>query len=472
MDLSIFRKYDIRGIVPKQINAEAIYKIARDLDKVFKKEGPIIVGRDVRKTSRNLKDILIMGLKVAGFNVVDVGIITTPMLAFLVGIKDVVGGAIITASHNPPNFNGIKIIKKDGMEDISGKDVLKSIGLENLKKSVNISKMLSAPANFENPTGVGVDIKDKYIDKYVRFLVKNLKLNKRLKVVADASNGSAGIILNKIRNEIGEKVEMVLINCDPDGAFPAHGPDPTRAGVEEFFGKYVRINSADFGVVFDADGDRAVFFDNEGEKIRPEYVWRMMVYGLGIKSTVFDITNEFMMNRLLNQLYEENLIKIKAYESKIGRIYIPKIMAKYDVDFGFEYSGHYYFKDFWNTDSGLFAFLKMLETISKIPYSAHKFISLLPNTYRIPEIDVKMQGNRFHKIIGLILKKYSKLKMKYKISKKDGLSILTKSYWFNIRKSNTQDLIKINIEGVTEKRSIQIYKDIFKVINRINRNKV
>lgn len=456
MDFSIFRAYDIRGTYPDQINDDVIYRIARNFNKVFKKNSNIVVGYDARKSSRILYEVFQMGLKVAGMNITEAGLTTTPMIAFLVESKGFDGGIIISASHNPQNYNGIKIIgKKKG--DIGGKEILKLIGKSNLNQKLDLSKMIDAPLRRDAK-------KVDYANKYVDFLLKDFDVDRKLKIVFDCSDGSTGPILNKIIEKFPDNIERVVLNSEPDGDFPSHGPDPSTEEAVKFLKSKVLEEDADIGIAFDADGDRAIFIDEKGDFVRPEYIWRLLVFGFGYRVSVNDVASSFLTNILIEDLEDKNGIKVKTHISKVGRKFIPEQMKKFNADVGFESAQHYYFKDFWDKDSGFMGAVKVIRAVSKLPYKISDFVKLLPKTSRLPEIDLRKKIDSMSKIIKEIEKKYSK---NSKISKVDGISAYKEDAWFNIRKSNTQDIVRLNIESDSAQKSNKLKSDIMKIINKI-----
>ncbi len=455
MDFSIFRTYDIRGIYPDQINDEVIYRIARNFNKVFKKNSNIVIGYDARKSSRILYEVFQMGLRVAGMNITEIGLTTTPMIAFLTESEDFDGGVIISASHNPSNYNGIKILdKKKG--DIGGKDILRLIGKNNLSQKLDLSKMIDAPLRGHKKT---ID----YVDKYVNFLLSNFNATKKLKIIFDCSDGATGPILNKIIEKFPDNIEVVVLNAEPNGDFPSHGPDPSKEDAVKFLKSKILEEEADLGIAFDADGDRAIFLDEKGSLIRPEYVWRLLLFGFNYKFSVNDVASSFLTKILKEDLENKNNIEIKTDTSKVGRKFIPEQMKKHNAEIGFENAHHYYFKDFWNKDSGFLGAIRVIQSISKLPYKVSDFIDFLPKTSRLPEINLKKETDVMPKIMKNIEKKYSK---NTKISKIDGISIWGNNMWFNIRKSNTQDIIRLNVESDSIQKSTKLKDEIVKIINK------
>ncbi len=255
-------------------------------------------------------------------------------------------------------------------------------------------------------------------------------------------------------------MEAIFVNNKADGNFPGHGPDPTVSGATEQVSREIIKNKADFGVVFDGDGDRAVFVDNRGDLIRPEYICRLLMTKENYKKIVYNAPCDFMINILAEEMKNE----IEKYDTKlfivrVGHTFVKKMVEKVGADIGIESSGHYMFKEFFNSDSGLLATIKVANAISYLPYKFSDFLNFMPKTYRIPETNIEMKKSDFKKAVKNIADKFRK---SGKISFLDGISVRGKDFWFNIRQSNTKDLTRINTEGFDNKRALAIKKTILK----------
>jgi len=288
---------------------------------------------------------------------------------------------------------------------------------------------------------------NKYLNAYSKFLKKQIYLNKPLKVVIDCSNGAVGLIVYKIFKN-NKFLDFKIINSKPDGNFPAHGPDPLKGGAFKKTSAFVLGQKADLGIIFDADGDRVFFVDNRGRKIDPDIIARLLIWHLKPKKIVVDVRTGW----LVHQFKIENL-KIKIFPSKVGRYFIQKLMKEKNADFGVEYSGHYYFKNFYFFDSGILAAIEVINAVSKLPYSLADFVDLLPQYYS-SEKNFKLNANYNYSAI------LKKIENKYKpfaiaISRLDGLKMEIKKpsgrFWFNIHFSNTEPLVRLTIEAQSSK---------------------
>jgi len=325
-----------------------------------------------------------------------------------------------------------------------------------------------------------------HITIYANFLKRFLNPKRKLKVVFDCSNGTTGMILKRLKIK---DLRFKIINDEPDGNFPGHGPNPWAKGAMSQLQKEILRRKADLGIIFDADGDRVFFVDNLGHVVEPDVIARLLIWQLRPKKVVFDIRTSW----LVKKLRIENL-KLKI--SKVGHYFIKKLIRKTGADLGVEKSGHYYFKKFFNCDAGILTAIEIINAVSKLPYSLAYFSDLLPQYYRSGEINVKMNNEsphinnyvgdelriRNYKSLLKKIEKYFKskttnpdarsgLRLKHRSYKLDGLTMefegwpasrslgegglasrsLSEGWWFNLRPSNTEPLIRLNIEAESQK---------------------
>lgn len=287
-----------------------------------------------------------------------------------------------------------------------------------------------------------------YINLYVKFLKKFLNPQKKLKIVFDCSNGAAGLILKKIFPDYQLLITNYL-NDKPDGNFPGHGPNPLKKGALRDLQLTVKKYKADLGIIFDADADRVFFIDNKERFVNPDAIANLLIWHLKSKKIIIDARTGWLIKKIQDS-------RFKIYESRVGHYFIKKLMRKINADFAAEYSGHYYFKKFFSVDSGIMAAIEVINAVSKLPYSLSDFINLLPQYRRSNELNFKIKNpDRFIKKI----EKYFKSKnSKYKILHIGYLDGLTMEFnppaggwWFNIRPSNTEPLIRLNIEAENKK---------------------
>jgi len=446
MKPSIFRLYDIRGSYPSQINEKKVFDIATNLGAVFGKNKKIIVGYDARKSSLPLHLSVSNGLRLAGFRVVDAGLITYPMIYFLVNRLRAGGGIMVTASHNPKEYNGLKIINSSGTT-LGGLDIFKKI--KNRKSPIfHRDKFLEI-----NKPG------NSFQKKYSQYLSKFFDSQKKMRIVIDGSDGTAGPVLEKLR--FPKNIKPIFINIAPNGNFSSHGPDPTKRGATKKAAAMIFKHKADLGVVFDGDGDRAVFLDDKGRQVRPELVWRLLAAKYDFLRTICTVVDGFFMAILKKNALPS--FKIAVKETKVGHLFVRKEAKNWNADVGIESSAHYYFEGDYFSGSGILAMIKVLNALSVLPYQLSDIIKMLPKTERIPEINRKF----FRKKLPALYLKVKKV-FHGKTSKVyflDGISVYTKGWWFNLRPSNTENLIRINIEGLERKKVLFLKKELLKLID-------
>lgn len=437
---TIFKAYDIRGIYKKELTLESIDLIARSLSDLYQKDNDIIVvGRDGRLSSEAISNTLIRGLLESGKKVIDIGQVPTPLLYFAVNYFKVNSGIIVTGSHNPKNYNGLKIIMDN--HALAGEEIqniYNKILSKNLKKINKNSEVGEEKINIEK--------------NYLEAILKDIKINKKLKVAIDAGNGAAGPISLKIYKKLG--LEVIDLYCDIDGNFPNHHPNPSEPKNLINLISSVKENKCDIGVAFDGDGDRCLIIDNLGNILWPDR--QMMLYSKNILSKnanekiVFDVKSS-----------KDLPIYIKEYGgiavmSRTGHSYIKMKMKEINAILGGEMSGHIFFKDRWfGFDDGIYASLRMLEIISNENKKSSEIFDELPSSYSTPEINIKVDkdGNQHE-----FMKKFcSKVNFDgAEISKIDGLRADFKNGWGLVRASNTTPCLVMRFEANTEEELKEI----------------
>jgi len=447
---TIFKAYDIRGIYKKELTLESIDLIARSLSDLYQKDNDIIVvGRDGRLSSEAISNTLISGLLESGKKVINIGQVPTPLLYFAVNYFKVNSGIIVTGSHNPKNYNGLKIIMDN--HALAGEEIqniYNKILSKNLKKINKNSEVGEEKINIEK--------------NYLEAILKDIKINKKLKVAIDAGNGAAGPISLKIYKKLG--LEVIDLYCDIDGNFPNHHPNPSEPKNLINLISSVKENKCDIGVAFDGDGDRCLIIDNLGNILWPDR--QMMLYSKNILSKnanekiVFDVKSS-----------KDLPIYIKEYGgiavmSRTGHSYIKMKMKEINAILGGEMSGHIFFKDRWfGFDDGIYASLRMLEIISNENKKSSEIFDELPSSYSTPEINIKVDkdGNQHE-----FMKKFcSKVNFDgAEISKIDGLRADFKNGWGLVRASNTTPCLVMRFEANTEEELKEIQdKFIGEILN-------
>jgi phosphomannomutase/phosphoglucomutase len=443
---SIFREYDIRGKYPQELNEESIKKIAYAIVKKCRKEnvGSLVVGRDGRLSGPSLIDAFCDSLINSGINVKNIGLVTSPMLYFAAKKEISKSGIIITGSHNPKNYNGIKMVIDD--KPVSGSEILELMEdispLEGLKKGSLV---------FE-------DIKDSYLDE----IVSNIKLSNKpkLKVVLDCGNGAAGCVAPELFKKLG--CDVYELFSEVDGNFPNHHPDPGKIENLKDLILEVQKQSADVGLAFDGDGDRLGLVTNKGEVIFPDKL--MMLFSQDILSRekgkiVFDVK---CSNHLENIISENGGEPIMA---PTGHFHIKKAIKKTGALLAGEMSGHIFFNDKWHGfDDGPYSGARAIEIISNSDKSISDLIAVLPKSFSTPELNILVADETKFDIVESFAKDCSLKGEKITI---DGLRINFDNGWGLIRASNTTPKLVLRFEGDSLKDMEEIKSKFISELSRI-----
>ncbi len=426
IDPSIFKAYDIRGTHPDQVNKQVAYDIGAALAS-FLRPRAIAVGRDMRVSSNELFEGLAHALNDSGVDVIDLGLISTDGLYFAVGKYDYEGGVMITASHNPKQYNGFKICRKLA-EPLSGSDGLGQM-LQMIQAGTNINKLPSRGVIIRK------DISEEYAAHCLSF-IDTTKV-KPYHVVIDAGNGMAGATLPPVLEKLPIKVTPLFFELD--GSFPNHPASPIELENLVDLQKKMSEVKADFGVAFDGDADRMFLLDKNGRQLGGD-----MVTALVSKSLLAKHPKETVLyNIICSKAVPELITKMggTAVRTRVGHALIKPLMKKYNAIFGGEHSGHFYFRDNWFADSGLIAFLVCLELISVENRPLHQMVKEIDPYFRSGEINSRVKS---------ATERIEAVKMAFADAEHDMLDGLTISYpnfWFNLRPSNTEPLLRLNIEA-------------------------
>ncbi|MDA9315468.1 phosphomannomutase/phosphoglucomutase [Gammaproteobacteria bacterium] len=443
---SIFREYDIRGKYPQELNEESIKKIAYAIVKKCRKEnvGSLVVGRDGRLSGPSLIDAFCDSLINSGINVKNIGLVTSPMLYFAAKKEISKSGIIITGSHNPKNYNGIKMVIDD--KPVSGSEILELMEdispLEGLKKGSLV---------FE-------DIKDSYLDE----IVSNIKLSNKpkLKVVLDCGNGAAGCVAPELFKKLG--CDVYELFSEVDGNFPNHHPDPGKIENLKDLILEVQKQSADVGLAFDGDGDRLGLVTNKGEVIFPDKL--MMLFSQDILSRekgkiVFDVKCSNHLENIISENGGEPIM------TPTGHFHIKKAIKKTGALLAGEMSGHIFFNDKWHGfDDGPYSGARAIEIISNSDKSISDLISVLPKSFSTPELNILVSDETKFDIVESFAKDCSLKGEKITI---DGLRINFDNGWGLIRASNTTPKLVLRFEGDSLKDMEEIKSKFISELSRI-----
>ncbi len=429
IDPTIFKAYDIRGTYPNQINAETAYKIGYALAVQLKSKS-IEVGRDMRESSDELYENLARGINDAAVDVVDLGLVSTDGLYYAVGKYQYDGGVMITASHNPKEYNGFKICRKNA-EPLSGQD-----GLNQILNFIQDNK----PMPKLPQTGVIMrkNILNEYSEHCLSFIDRS-KI-KPFKVVIDAGNGMAGATLPPVLEQLPLQVTKLFFELD--GTFPNHPASPIELENLVDAQNAIKETDADFGVAFDGDADRMFLIDKFGRQVGGDMVTALVAKSLLLKNPGETVLYNIICSNAVPELIER--MNGTAIQTRVGHALIKPLMKKHNAIFGGEHSGHFYFRDNWFADSGLIAFLVCLELISIEDRPLHYLISEIDPYVRSGEINSKVES------VEGKLKEVAEAFSDGKQDTIDGLTVRYDNFWFNLRPSNTEPLLRLNVEAVNE----------------------
>jgi len=423
--MSMFREYDIRGIVDQDLNEEMITKIGKALGTEI--QGTILVARDNRTHGLRVKNIFIKALLSTGCNVVELGILTSPMLYFSSKLYENNASVMITASHNPKEYNGFKIIKAG--KPFYGNQIF---SLEKLAES----------GYFIN--GQGTLTEKNPIEDYYQFFKNKGKFNKKLKVVVDCGNGTSSLFNPKILKDLG--CEVIPLFCESDGNFPNHEPDPVvEKNLQDLIAK-VKETNADIGIGFDGDGDRLGIVDEEGNIIAGDKTLIILSRELLSRSQNEKIIYEVKCSMTLEEDIKNNQgIPIMF---KTGHSLIKAKMKEENAALAGEMSGHFFFRELGFFDDAMYAAYKVLNILDKSGKKVSELLEGVPKTYATPEIREECPDNLKKTVIEQLQQRFKK----YNPLTIDGVRINFEDGWGLVRSSNTQPVLVLRFEAKDKKR--------------------
>lgn len=428
VDPTIFKDYDIRGTFPEQINKEVAYKLGQAFVAFFNSR-TVAIGRDMRISSPEIFEGLANGIRSLGSDVVDLGLISTDMAWFASGKHRFPLTIMITASHNPPEWNGLKLATT-GAVAVSGES-----GLYKIRDMlINLNWK---PATMVSDGQITTkDIIDDWIDHLLSFI--DTASIKPLKIVVDAGNGMAGNVFA----EIGKKlpVNIIPLFFEPDGNFPNHVPDPLKDENLQSLVEKVKEASANFGVAFDGDGDRMVMVDEIGKRLTGTVMTAMISNTLLEKKPGSTI----LYNAIIGRVVPEIIAKRggKGVRVRVGHSPIKQAMRKVNAIFGGEHSYHFFFRDNYYADSAPVAFLILLELISKDGKGVSQIVAEFDKYPQSGEINFEIEDR--NSVLEKVRQDFRDSESKDEL---DGMSVWYKDWWFNVRPSNTEPVIRLNVEA-------------------------
>ena len=448
IDQSIFREYDIRGIVPDQINEASIKAIASAIANKChdEKVHELALGRDGRLSGNKILKSLSQELQFLGINIVNIGVVTSPLLYFAAKKLNSKSGVMITGSHNPKNYNGFKIVINDS--PVSGIEMLGLISSE-----VNHSFAPGSETIKEN-------LEDEYIEEVIS---QASKQTQKIKVVVDCGNGSAGKIAPKLMRALG--YEVVELYCEIDGNFPNHHPDPGKVENLQDLIKRVKDEGADIGIAFDGDGDRLGVISNLGEIIYPDQL--MMIFSRAVLKTskgreiIFDVKCSNLLAKIISEAGGMPVM------SPTGHFHIKNALKKTNAPLAGEMSGHIFFNDQWyGFDDGHYSAFRLIEIIKSSESSLGSLFQNLPKAYSTPELNLDVnEDKKFQIVEDFVLKSDFEDGEKITI---DGLRVNFDDGWGLLRASNTTPKLVLRFEADSPKRLNEIQNIFLNQLKRID----
>jgi phosphomannomutase len=447
LDPKVFKAYDVRGIYPDELDEGGAEAIGRAYVERFEPRR-IAVGRDMRLSSPAMQKAVMRGAANAGADVLDLGLVGTEMVYFAVGSLGLEGGIMVTASHNPKQYTGLKLVRR-GALPVGGESGLLDVREQAMAETGN--RYLDVTVT-EGSVG-RYDIWPAFVERVLSFV--DLAAIEPLKVVIDAANGMAGTMLPPVLERL--PIETVRCYFEPDGSFPHHEPNPLLPENREFIVAQTLEEGADLGVAFDGDADRCFFVDDTGDFVPGDFVTALFAESVLAREPGAKIIYDVRASRAVPETIER--AGGVALMNRVGHAFIKARMRKDDAAFAGEVSGHYYFRDFSQADSGVIPFLLMLELISRkdrplsevlAPLRQRHFITGELNT-PVPDVALKLQ----------------ELKERYsdgRISHLDGISVDFDDWHFNVRPSNTEPLLRLNLEATSEELMEQKRDEVLQVI--------
>ena len=445
LDPKVFKAYDVRGIYPAELDEDGAYAIGRAYVEQFEPRR-IAVGRDMRVSSPSMAAALIRGVTEAGADVLDLGLVGTEMVYFAVGELELDGGVAVTASHNPKEYTGMKIVRR-GALPVGGDSGL--LDIRDRAMSLGDTPGGQTPGQVQE-----YDVWPAYVERVLSFV--DVSAIKPLRVVIDAANGMAGVMLPPVLERL--PIEAIRFYFEPDGTFPNHEPNPLLPENREFIVERTTTEGADFGVAFDGDADRCFFVDDAGGFVPGDFVTALLAESVLEKDPggkiIYDVRASWAVPETIEGAGGTPLI------NRVGHAFIKHRMREEGAVFGGEVSGHYYFRDFSQADSGVVPFLLMLELVSlrgqKLseilrPYRDRYFITGELNT-PVPDVALKLEEleDRFGP--------------QGEVSHLDGISVNADEWHFNVRPSNTEPLLRLNLEARSEELMEQKRDEVLDVI--------
>jgi len=446
----IIKAYDIRGLVKDEITPDFSFSVGVAFAKFLEIErepGTIVVGEDMRPSSAPLAKAFCDGATSQGMDVIRIGLSSTDMLYFASG-KLNLPGIMFTASHNPAKYNGMKLCKS------GARPVGKESGLQVIKDIIEKGAPIS-----NRPIGQvrEQDLLKEYVDFLIKQFPKKTFSNRKIKVVIDAGNGMAGFTAPAVMEKLN--VELIPMYFELDGNFPNHEANPIEPDNLKDLQKMVKRHKADIGLAFDGDADRCFLINEKAELVNPSALTALIAVRELKKNPKSAIIYNLISSKAVPEVIAEH--KGRAIRSRVGHSYIKNLMAETGAVFAGEHSGHFYFKNFWKADSGMLAALYALAELMQSDGTLSELLEPYNRYFSSGEINSKVKDAQ--KSIKVIKEKYQS---KFEVDELDGLTVTAKEWWFNLRASNTEPLLRLNVEAQTQKQMAKIRDSVLSQIKR------
>ncbi|MEA2065026.1 MAG: phosphomannomutase/phosphoglucomutase [Patescibacteria group bacterium] len=450
MDTTIFKAYDIRGIYPSQLNEEFAYELGRGYATFILKNNigakNIVIGSDMRLSSPALKKELIKGLIDSGLNVIDIGLASTPTFYFAVAYYNYDGGIQVSASHNPKEHNGFKMVqeKASPISKNTGIFAIRDIMLK--ERFINVDKKGK------------VIKKDGVLSDLLKIQLSNIDISKikKFKIIIDAANSMGALDMEEFFRRV--PADLVKINFKLDGSFPSHEADPLKEENLELLKEKVIENEADFGIAPDGDGDRYFFVDEKGNSLRQEILRGIMAQIELKDNSGAAVCYDIRPGRITKNMIDE--AGGKAIITPVGHSLIKEVMIENSAIFGGESSGHYFYKRQYGTfEMPIILLAKFLKFLSEKDTAFSEVVKPYQKYFHSGEINMRVKS---------VSKKLKEIEKKYsdgKIIKIDGITVEYPDWWFNVRGSNTEPVIRLNLEAKTKKVMLEKKEELIKIVN-------
>ncbi|HLZ22175.1 MAG TPA: phosphomannomutase/phosphoglucomutase [Ktedonobacterales bacterium] len=446
IDPVIFKAYDVRGIYPSELDEDAAYRIGRAMVQYLDVER-VAVGRDMRLSSPALASALLRGITDQGADAVDLGLTTTDELYFAVGKFGYPAGVMVTASHNPARYNGIKMCRAEAVPISS-------------ETGLNAMRDIALAGSFQEAQRTGQVIQRDVTDDFVRHVLSFIDVSRvrPLKVAVDAGNGMAGMLTPRVFAHL--PCELVPLYFELDGNFPNHPASPIEPENTEVLRKVVVEQHCDMGVAFDGDADRMFLTTEKGEFLGGDMVTALVSQSLLRRHPGSTILYNLICSRSVPEVIERG--GGRAIRTRVGHSFIKAEMREYNAIFGGEHSGHFYFRDNWFADSGMIAFLIVLELVSVSGKTVSELVAAVDTRFRSGEINSEVTDQQGR--MKAIEEHYAALGAH--VDHLDGITISFPDWWFNVRPSNTEPLLRLNVEADTKEELERRRDEVLRLIRQ------